>query len=68
MTDNRYVEQDDMSKVYLVQVIDSNGEASYYGPYFNKKIAHRMISAWKSKRSNGTVAMHILSSDVNWEE
>ena len=68
MIDDRYVEQDDMSKVYLVQVIDINGGASYYGPYFNKKIAHRMISAWKTKRNSATVAMHILSSDVDWEE
>lgn len=68
MSDYRYVDQDDMDRVYLVQTIDNNGYASYYGPYFDKNVAKRMISAWKSKRSNSAVAMHILESDVDWKE
>jgi hypothetical protein len=68
MINDRYVEESDMSKVYLVQAIDINGQALYYGPYFNKKMPHRIISSWKSKRNSAIVAMHILSSDVDWEE
>jgi hypothetical protein len=68
MKDDRYVESNSMDKVYLVQKIDGNGYPSYYGPYFDIKVAHRLISGWKAKRSDKTVAMKILTSETDWKE
>jgi len=68
MSDDRYVTTENLDKVYLVQRIDGNGYSTYYGPYFDIKVAHRLISGWKAKRSDKTVAMQILESEVDWSE
>jgi hypothetical protein len=66
--EDRLVESEDLDVVYLVRIIDNSGGADYYGPYFDLKVAHRLVSAYKSRRSSSYAAVHILKTQTNWEE